>query len=355
MARDTNQLTLSFLDTTSLSAGGLTLDAGYNRPPTPPSPATRQMMSPLLSAPRRPRSPPATSILPAIAVSRAAGKPAPPTISPACAWRSKSKKKNATPPKMSRKSSAASPALAPANSPTLSSAAPAKHLPPAGKTSATNWSSSYRATHSQASRVPLNTLTIPGICHQGDLERGPAHGLFRRPDPRARLRFGAILRPYARSPRRENQPHRIEADASTARIATLLYPNAWIRHEDFTKARLPQTYALALGNPPFSNRTVRADDPAGRHALSLHDYFIARSIERLKPGGLAAFVTSRWTMDKGDQKARAHIASMADLIGAIRLPEGAMKAAAGTEVVAESFSCRGDSPMILAAVILGTP
>ena len=127
----------------------------------------------------------------------------------------------------------------------------------------------------------------------------------------------------------------IEADASTARIAALLYPNAWIRHEDFTKARLAQTYALAIGNPPFSDRTVRADDPAGRLALSLHDYFIARSIERLKPGGLAAFVTSRWTMDKADQKAREHIASMADLIGAIRLPEGAMKAAAGTEVVAD--------------------
>ena len=92
----------------------------------------------------------------------------------------------------------------------------------------------------------------------------------------------------------------IEADASTARIAALLYPNAWIRHEDFTKARLAQTYALAIGNPPFSDRTVRAEDPAGRLALSLHDYFIARSIERLKPGGLAAFVTSRWTMDKGD-------------------------------------------------------
>src|SRR5208283_3793182 len=100
----------------------------------------------------------------------------------------------------------------------------------------------------------------------------------------------------------------IEADASTARIASLLYPNAWIRHEDFTKARLPQTYTLAIGNPPFSDRTVRADDPAGRLALSLHDYFIARSIERLKPGGLAAFVTSRWTMDKADQKAREHIA-----------------------------------------------
>ena len=110
----------------------------------------------------------------------------------------------------------------------------------------------------------------------------------------------------------------VEMDATTARIAKLLYPNARIRREDFTKARLPEHYDLAVGNPPFSDRTVRADDPAGQLRLSLHDYFIARSVERLRPGGLAAFVTSRWTMDKVDTKAREHISGMADLIGAVR-------------------------------------
>ena len=127
----------------------------------------------------------------------------------------------------------------------------------------------------------------------------------------------------------------VEMDPTTARIAKLLYPNARIRHEDFTKARLPELYDLAIGNPPFSDRTVRADDPAGELRLSLHDYFIARSVERLRPGGLAAFVTSRWTMDKVDGKARQHIAAMADLIGAVRLPEGAMHDRAGTEVVVD--------------------
>jgi N12 class adenine-specific DNA methylase/predicted RNA methylase len=127
----------------------------------------------------------------------------------------------------------------------------------------------------------------------------------------------------------------VETDPTTARIAKLLYPNALIRHEDFTKARLPELYDLAIGNPPFSDRTVRADDPAGELRLSLHDYFIARSVERLRPGGLAAFVTSRWTMDKVDGKARQHIAAMADLIGAVRLPEGAMHDRAGTEVVVD--------------------
>ena len=127
----------------------------------------------------------------------------------------------------------------------------------------------------------------------------------------------------------------VEMDPTTARIAKLLYPNARISHEDFTKARLPELYDLAIGNPPFSDRTVRADDPAGELRLSLHDYFIARSVERLRPGGLAAFVTSRWTMDKVDGKARQHIAAMADLIGAVRMAEGAMHDRAGTEVVVD--------------------
>lgn len=126
----------------------------------------------------------------------------------------------------------------------------------------------------------------------------------------------------------------VEMDATTARIASLLFPNAWIRHEDFTKARLTESFDLAIGNPPFSDRRVRLDT-SERLDLSLHDYFIARSIERLKPGGLAAFVTSRWTMDKADDRARAHIAAMADLLGAIRLPEGSMNAAAGTDVVVD--------------------
>jgi len=127
----------------------------------------------------------------------------------------------------------------------------------------------------------------------------------------------------------------VEMDPCTAGIATLLHPGAWVRNEDFTKARIAETFELAIGNPPFSDRTVRAGDPAGKLGLSLHDYFIARSIERLKPGGLAAFVTSRFTMDKADQTARTHIAAMADLVGAVRLPAGSMLAASGTEVVVD--------------------
>ena len=127
----------------------------------------------------------------------------------------------------------------------------------------------------------------------------------------------------------------IEMDPSTARIAKLLYPEAWVRQEDFTKAKLGATFDLAIGNPPFSDRTVRSADPSGKLGLSLHEYFMARSIERLRPGGLAAFVCSRFALDRVDPKARAHIASMADLVGAIRMPQGAMTATSGTEIVVD--------------------
>lgn len=136
----------------------------------------------------------------------------------------------------------------------------------------------------------------------------------------------------------------VEMDPITARIAGKLFPNAWVRQEDFTKARLTERYDLAIGNPPFSDRTVRAEDEAGRLGLSLHDYFIARSIERLRPGGIAAFVTSRWTMDKARWTARDHIAGSADLLGAARLPARALLAEAGTEVVVDVLVFRKRLP-----------
>ena len=136
----------------------------------------------------------------------------------------------------------------------------------------------------------------------------------------------------------------IEAEPITASIARLLFPDARIRQEDFTRARLTPGFDLAIGNPPFSDRTVRGPDPAGRLGLALHDWFIARSLELLRPGGLAAFVTSRWTLDKSDATARRHLAGMADLVAAVRLPEGALRAAAGTDVVVDLLFLRKRLP-----------
>ncbi|RUV41169.1 lactate dehydrogenase [Mesorhizobium sp. M1A.T.Ca.IN.004.03.1.1] len=127
----------------------------------------------------------------------------------------------------------------------------------------------------------------------------------------------------------------IEIDPVTARITRLLQPNARILNQDFARADLPAHFDLAIGNPPFSDRTVRSDPAYRSHGFRLHDYFIAKAVSRLKPGALAAFVTSSGTMDKADARAREHIATMADLVAAIRLPEGSFRADAGTDVVVD--------------------
>ena len=136
----------------------------------------------------------------------------------------------------------------------------------------------------------------------------------------------------------------IEIDPVTARIARLLQPQARILNADFARTDLPVTFDLAIGNPPFSDRTVRSDRAYRSIGMRLHDYFIARSIDLLKPGALAAFVTSSGTMDKADSAAREHIARSADLIAAIRLPEGSFRDDAGTEVVVDILFFRKRQP-----------
>jgi len=127
----------------------------------------------------------------------------------------------------------------------------------------------------------------------------------------------------------------IELDPVTARIVRLLQPRSRIIEGDFARTDLAPIYDLTIGNPPFSDRTVRSDRAYRSLGLRLHDYFIARSIDLLKPGALAAFVTSHGTMDKADKTARECITKSADLIAAIRLPEGSFRRDAGTDVVVD--------------------
>ena len=127
----------------------------------------------------------------------------------------------------------------------------------------------------------------------------------------------------------------IEYDPITARIARLVHPEATVRCEDYTRSRLAGGFDLAIGNPPFADRIVRADPATAAPGLRLHDHFIASSIARLRPGGLVLFVTSTGTMDKASTAARQHIAGMADLVAAVRLPEGSLRATAGTDVVVD--------------------
>lgn len=127
----------------------------------------------------------------------------------------------------------------------------------------------------------------------------------------------------------------IELDPVTARIARLLQPRARIVTSDFSRTELPDHFDLVIGNPPFSDRTVKSDPAFRSLGFRLHDYLIAKAIDRLKPCGLAAFVTSGGTMDKADARSREHIAGVADLVGAIRLPEGSFRADAGTDFVVD--------------------
>ncbi|MDH2348524.1 N-6 DNA methylase [Bradyrhizobium sp. SSUT77] len=132
----------------------------------------------------------------------------------------------------------------------------------------------------------------------------------------------------------------IELDPVTARIARLLQPRARIVTGDFARTDLPARFDLAIGNPPFSDRTVRSDRALRSLGLRLHDYFIVKAIKLLKPGGLVAFVTSHGTMDKSYRSARELIAEHADLLSAIRLPEGSFRADAGTDVVVDILFLR---------------
>lgn len=133
----------------------------------------------------------------------------------------------------------------------------------------------------------------------------------------------------------------IEFDSITGGILKQLFPDERILVESFIDSKLPKNfYDVAAGNPPFNNTAILADPAYKKFAFALHDYFFAKSIDSVKPGGLVMFVTSRYTMDKLNDKARAYLAERADLVGAIRLPQTAFKKNAGTDVVTDVLFLR---------------
>ena len=126
----------------------------------------------------------------------------------------------------------------------------------------------------------------------------------------------------------------VELDSITGRIAKKLYPQADITVAGFETTDRRDFYDLAVGNVPFGN--YKANDKAyNKLGFSIHNYFFAKAIDQVRPGGVVAFVTSRYTMDSKDSTARKHMAERADLLGVIRLPNNAFKANAGTEVVSD--------------------
>ena len=137
----------------------------------------------------------------------------------------------------------------------------------------------------------------------------------------------------------------VELDSITGRIAKKLYPQADITVAGFETTDRRDFYDLAVGNVPFGQYKVN-DKAYNKLGFSIHNYFFAKAIDQVRPGGIVAFVTSRYTLDSKDSSARKHIAERADLLGAIRLPNTAFKANAGTEVVSDIiFLQKRDRPI----------
>ena len=126
----------------------------------------------------------------------------------------------------------------------------------------------------------------------------------------------------------------VELDSITGRIAKKLYPQADITVAGFETTDRRDFYDLAVGNVPFGQYKVN-DKAYNKLGFSIHNYFFVKAIDQVRPGGVVAFVTSRYTMDSKDSTARKHMAERADLLGAIRLPNNAFRANAGTDVVSD--------------------
>ena len=143
----------------------------------------------------------------------------------------------------------------------------------------------------------------------------------------------------------------VELDSITGRIAQKLYPQADITVAGFETTDRRDFYDLAIGNVPFGQYKVN-DKAYNKLGFSIHNYFFAKTIDQIRPGGVIAFVTSRFTMDSKDSSARKYMAERADLLGAIRLPNNAFKANASTEVVSDHNKADYSADCFAAAEVL---
>ena len=133
----------------------------------------------------------------------------------------------------------------------------------------------------------------------------------------------------------QSQLYGVELDSISGRIAQQLYPKSSIAVQGFEKTELPDSFFdAAIGNVPFGQFKV-PDKQYDKHNFLIHDYFFARTLDKVRPGGIVAFITSKGTMDKENPAVRKYIAQRADLLGAIRLPNDTFKSAAGTEVTSD--------------------
>ena len=128
----------------------------------------------------------------------------------------------------------------------------------------------------------------------------------------------------------------VELDGITGLIAKYLYPNADVRIQGFEKANIPDNFMdVAIGNVPFGNYSIADKHYPKKVTSAIHNYFFAKSLDKVRPGGIVMFITSSYTMNSSDSTVRRYIMQRADLLGAIRLPDTAFKGNAGTEVVTD--------------------
>ena len=129
----------------------------------------------------------------------------------------------------------------------------------------------------------------------------------------------------------------MELDGITGRIAKQLYPNADIKIAGFEKTDYPNDFFdVAIGNVPFGQYKV-TDKQYDKQNFLIHDYFFAKTLDKIRPGGVVAFVTSKGTMDKKSPEVRKYLAQRAELLGAVRLPNTAFKENAGKEVNTQEY------------------
>jgi N12 class adenine-specific DNA methylase len=140
----------------------------------------------------------------------------------------------------------------------------------------------------------------------------------------------------------------VELDSITGRIAKQLYPNAYITVSGFEKTSRPDNFFdLAIGNVPFGQYKL-SDKKYDKNNFLIHDYFFAKSLDQVRPGGIVAFITSKGTMDKANPTVRKYLAERAELLGAVRLPNNAFKANAGTEVTSDIlFFQKRERPVVI--------
>ena len=144
---------------------------------------------------------------------------------------------------------------------------------------------------------------------------------------------------------RNSRLYGVELDSISGRIAQQLYPKADITVAGFETTDRRDFYDLAIGNVPFGQYQVR-DKAYDKLNFNIHNYFFAKALDQVRPGGVVAFVTSRYTMDAKDSTVRRYLAQRAELLGAIRLPNNAFRANAGTEVVSDIvFLQKRDRPL----------